>query len=1051
MFDQSKSEFEQPQPEEQKPATPGERLRRLVKAIDDDKAPTPPNRKTGNESTLPPPSGVNVGTPLPLPAETIDKNATQVMPAAFLSSTDKPKKDLEAKQIRYGMPHQLPDTPVDEAHPTAEDGHRAKKINPIFWRRSVGCLLRSFIALLFGGIFIVVAVISVLVFQYFSIAWELRGAVDLRQHASQFETTRILDRNDNVLYEVIDPNAGKRTQVSLSKISPYLIAATIATEDKNFYNNPGFDPIGILRALWQNYTSGEVVSGASTITQQLARNLLLSPEERAIRTVQRKAREIVLAAEITRKYSKDVILELYLNENNYGNLAYGIEAAAEVYFNTSAEKLTLSQSTFLAGIPQAPGVYDIFSNRIATLERQKQVLVLMYQLSSETTCIFVSTQKEKICVNAVEAIQAAQIIETYDFSKPNYFMLYPHWVNFIRMKLEEQFDLQTIYRSGFRVYTTLDPEMQDMAENLLKEQVENLADRNVTDGALVAIHPGTGEILAMVGSADFYNEKIAGQVNMAISPRQPGSAIKPLTYIAAFEKGWTPATLLWDVPSEFPPSGNLDDTREPYKPINYDERFHGPVTVRSALANSYNIPAVKTLQFVGIYDNPQIEGEDGLINLAKRLGITTLDRIDYGLSLTLGGVEVTLLEMTSVYATIANNGKQMPLISITRIEDRNGNIVFESKPHEGKQVIREEHAYFISSILSDPIAREPMFGSDSILTLPFQAAVKTGTTNDYRDNWTLGYTPDVAVGVWVGNADYSPMKQTTGLTGAAPIWSAFMKSVVPVISGGNPTPFKKPKGIVERVICSLSGTEPSEWCQEQQTEIFASDQPPLSKEQDLWQKVKIDTWTALLASFACSDFVDEKMALNVQDPWARKWLLDDQAGQIWLEEHNIVDPVFFTPERACNQEDAQVKIIFPGLEDFQSVQSDQLDIYAIVDSSNGFKDFVLEYGKGDNPSSWKELAGPFVDPIRDPERIYSWDLRKLKSGGYTIRIYLTSDHGTYAEKRIHLNLLVPTATPTDTCTPTEPLPPTDIPTDTPAPSETPEPTETPMLTDSPSP
>ncbi len=687
------------------------------------------------------------------------------------------------------------------------------------------------------------------VYQYYNIAASLPGIEDLTSHASQFETTRILDRNGDVLYEILDPNAGRRTYVPLEQMSPYLVAATVATEDKEYYNHPGFDLTAIIRASIQNYTGGTIVSGASTITQQLARMLLFTPEERFDRSLQRKAREAVLAAEITRKYSKEQILELYLNEIYYGNLAYGIEAAAETYFNTTSDKLTLAQASFLAGLPQSPSVYDIYSNRDETLRRHKQVLILMWQASEEKGCIFVSTNIQRVCVDPSAAAAAATEMDNFEFVPNRGGIRYPHWVNYIRSLLEEQYDPQTIYRSGFTVYTTLDPRLQDLADQIVGDQVASLADRNVTDGALVAIQPKTGEILAMTGSADFYNDAISGQVNMATSStRQPGSAFKPITYAAAFEKGWTPATLIWDVTSEFPPSGRSDDLRDPYVPVNYDGRQHGPVTVRTALANSLNIPAVKTLAFVGIFDDPNLPGPDGVIKYAERLGITSLTRPDYGLSLTLGGGEVSLMELTQAYAVFANNGRRIPPVAITKVVDFTGSVVFEYQPPTGDQVIRAEHAYLISSILSDNQARAMMFGTDSVLALPFPSAAKTGTTNDFRDNWTMGYTPDLAVGVWVGNADYTPMENTTGLSGAAPIWAHFMEQAVPVIAGPNPQGFSRPAGIVDRVICKVSGTEPSEWCTEQATEIFAADQLPLSKESDLWKQARIDTWSGLLAS-----------------------------------------------------------------------------------------------------------------------------------------------------------------------------------------------------------
>ncbi len=455
--------------------------------------------------------------------------------------------------------------------------------------------------------------------------------------------------------------------------------------------------------------------------------------------------------------------------------SYGIEAAAETYFNTSAAQLTLAQSAFLAGIPQSPATYDIEANYDGTMGRFQTVIVLMYQLSQERDCIYVSNSDTPVCVDQQAAVDAVREMENYVFVPQSGTLRFPHWVDYVRGQLETMYDPATIYRSGFTVYTTLDPALQDEAEKLVRDQIAALTENNAKNGALVAIQPKTGEILAMVGSPDFYNSEASGQVNMAVSPRQPGSAIKPLTYGAAFEKGWTPATLIWDVPTDFPPSGDPNDTSGPYTPVNYDSKFHGPVTVRSALANSYNIPAVKTLQYVGIYDNPVTPNKDGLISYAERLGITTLNLTDYGLALTLGGGEVSLLQLTGAYSVFANEGRKVPPVSILKIVNYKGEVVYEYQPPAGEQVVRAEHAYLITSILSDNEARAPMFGANSVLNLGFPVAAKTGTTNDFRDNWTVGYTPDLAVGVWVGNADYTQMQNTTGLTGAAPIWSEFMK------------------------------------------------------------------------------------------------------------------------------------------------------------------------------------------------------------------------------------------------------------------------------------
>ncbi|MBN1149415.1 MAG: transglycosylase domain-containing protein [Anaerolineales bacterium] len=986
------------------------------------------------------PTPVQQTADLPRRVNQVDTGATRVTSAAYKPPRSPGRPPAASAARTHAGARPLPPSPPPPQAPIVL--HAARPT--VDYNRRLGCLLR----ILFASLFIVVLAslcgFSVVFYQYYRVAATLPSVHDLRQRASQFETTRILDRNGNVLYEILDPNAGRRTYVPLDRISPYLVAATIATEDKGFYSHPGFDPLAIARAFWQNYQGGGVVSGASTITQQLARTLLFSPEERFEQSYQRKLREAILAAEITRRYSKDEILELYLNEIYYGNLAYGIEAAAETYFGAAADQLTLGQAAFLAGLPQAPAIYDVYTNPQATFKRQEDVLVLMYEASQEQNCIYVSNNPQRVCVDPVSVTLSSSEIKGYTFNSPDVRMRYPHWVNYVRFLLEAQFDAQTIYRSGFSVHTTLDPDLQDLAQSAISEQVAAMTAQNAYNGALVIIRPATGEILAMVGSPDFYDEAHSGQVNMAINPRQPGSAIKPLTYLAAFEKGWTPATLLWDVPSEFPPSGRQDDLRPAYKPVNYDGRYHGPVTVRLALASSYNVPAVKALQFVGIYDDPNQPGEDGLIAMANRLGITTLTRPDYGLSLTLGGGEVTLLDLTSAYATIANNGWRILPVSITRILDHSGNLVYERQQPAGEQALRPEHAYLISSILSDNRARTPAFGANSVLNLPFPAAVKTGTTNDFRDSWTIGYTPQIAIGVWVGNADYSPMVNTSGLSGAAPVWADVMQAAAQQV--GDAASFSRPPGIVEHVICELSGAFPSQWCPQQRSELFAADQPPLPKEEDLWQKVAVDTWTELRASAACAEFTDEKFVLNVVDPWARKWIRKEPQGQAWAEQVGFPGQVTFSPSRECNADDPRPILQFAAPRDGETITSSPLNIYVMADATQGFDAWRLDFGLGEKPVEWQVLAVG-RNRISQPDLVQVWDLANFPPGVVTLRLYLLSTQDTYAEKRIRLNIQVPTPTPTPTPTatptptPTQTLLPTDTPTPTPTPSITP--TETP--------
>jgi penicillin-binding protein 1C len=961
------------------------------------------------------------------------------------------------------LPRRMDETPVPSPSSSSEYSFRRsaplpqertsklmswwKKFGPGGWGKGEGrsCFFRMVVIGLFGAVLLAIIAGSIAIYHYNRIAVTLPDVDDLKEQAAKFETTRILDREGNILYELLDPNAGRRTYVPLEEISPYMVAATIATEDANFYSHPGYDVFAIARSFYYNLISDQIVSGASTITQQLTKLLLLSPEEQVSRTYTRKLREAILAAEITRRYTKDEILELYLNEINFGNLAYGVEAAAQTYFSTSAKNLTMGQASFLAGLPQLPAIYDIYTNRDVTLGRHENVLVLMFQTSQEQGCIFVSNNQQPICVGAGEATAAAEEIRSYPFEVPYTELIYPHWVYYIRSLLESTYDPQTIYRSGFTVYTTLDPALQDRAQQIVLDQVQNLQGKHVTNGALVAIRPVTGEILAMVGSADFDNKDIQGEINMSISPRQPGSSIKPLTYAAAFEKGWTPATLIWDVPSEFPPSGDPNDPRDPYEPVNYDEKFHGPVTVRSALANSYNVPAVKALDFVGIYDNPDTPGEEGLIPFAQRLGISTLTRNDYGLSLTLGGGEVTLLDLTEVYATFANGGRQVPPVAITKIVDFQGNLVYEYQQPAGEQLIRAEHAFLITSILSDYQARVPGFGTSPVINLPFRAAAKTGTTNDFRDNWTLGYTPDLAVGVWVGNADYTPMQDTSGLTGAAPIWAQFMQEGIQQLTGGNPTGFSKPAGIIERVICAVSGTEPSKHCPNQRSEYFAADQPPLPSDQDLWEEVLVDTWTKKLASPDCSGYTEEKLGIHLPDPWGRNWLRNHKEGKEWAKEMGFTkNPYFIKEENICTAGDPRPFLEFASPRQDDVVTSSPLKIFAKVNATEYFEKARLEYGVGKDPVQWETLE-VINNPIPEMTEITSWDLTEIPTGWITLRLYMIGTNDRYAENKIRINIQVPTPTPT----PTETL----TPTITPSPTETPMPsaTETPLDTITPTP
>jgi 1A family penicillin-binding protein len=605
-----------------------------------------------------------------------------------------------------------------------------------------------------------------------------------------FKSTFILDRNGERLYEIFDPNGGRRVIVPLSQVPQHLIAATLATEDANFYQNPGFDVRAIFRAVIQNFRGQTVLSGASTITQQLIRNTLFDPQERFDRSANRKIKEIFLAYQLSQRYSKDEILERYLNEINYGNLAYGIEAASQTYFNKSARDLNLAEASLLAGLPQAPSDYDPFLHFREAKERQAEVLGLMVRQGYIT-----------------EEIAEAVLRQELRLGRPRFDIKAPHFVMYVRDLLERKYGRNRLYHAGFRVYTTLDMATQRAAEEAVREHVARLKDHNATDAAVVAINPNSGEIVAMVGSADYFNSQIAGQVNMATALRQPGSTVKPFTYAAAFTRGnLSPGSIVVDEPTQFRGAAG-----EPYAPRNPDGRFHGPVTARYALANSLNVVALKVINEVGVQQ---------MVELTRRMGVTTLsDPRRYGLTVTLGGGEAKLIDLVYAYTPFANGGLQIgqPVeeiklnqrefepAAILKIVDADGRVVEEYSPGPGKRVISPQVAWMISDILSDDDARADTYGRNSPLALNRPAAVKTGTTDNFLDSWTIGFTPDLVTGVWVGNANNEPMRQVLGASGAGAIWNRVMQAA---LKDTAPRPFVRPPGLVQVAIDPTTGLRP---------------------------------------------------------------------------------------------------------------------------------------------------------------------------------------------------------------------------------------------------
>ncbi len=854
---------------------------------------------------------------------------------------------------------------------------------------------------------------------YAAIATDLPSPDALRGQSATFVSTRIYDRNGHLLHEIFDPNGGRRTLVPYDEISPYLINATVATEDERFWQHPGVDPIAVFRAVFYNVQEGRIVSGFSSIPQQLARLVLLSPEERTEQSMRRKLREAVLASEISRRYPKQEILEIYLNEINYGNLAYGIGAAADTYFGKTASELTLAEAALLAGLPQAPAYWDPYSDLDKAKLRQGVVLDLMVETGY---------------ITRVEANEA--LAEPLNLQPRRFDFEAPHFVVWVQQLLEQKYGADVLYRSGLQVTTTLDSDLQAIAEQEAQAHLATLKDRNATNASLVAIKPDTGEVVAMLGSADFYDAEISGQVNVALRLRQPGSSIKPVTYVTAFEKGWTPATLIWDVRTEF-----SDASGQPYVPKNYDGKEHGPVLLRQALGQSLNIPAVKTLDFVGL---------PAMLDTAHRLGIASLNRPDYGLSLTLGGGDVTLLEMAGAFATFANGGRRVPPVAILRIEDYAGHVIEEYQAPPGEQVISPQHAYLLTDILSDNEARAPAFGRDNVLKLSRPAAAKTGTTDDWRDAWTIGYTPELVAGVWVGNSDGSPMSNVSGARGAGPIWHNFMERA---LADQPASQFARPEGIEEIEISADAGSLPSVVCpvDRRRTEIFASGQGPLGPEYDFHQMVRIDTTTGALATAYCpANVVEERYY----------YVLPGQEGQAWAQAHNIPQP----PLELCPVHTGPAQVAL-----FQPLPGETVsgEVY-IVGRANmpDFDHYMVEYGEGQDPIGWGLVAGPVYSPV-DSGLLAVWDVTQLADRDYSLRVVVQDRHGAAVEARTWIWLQNPTPTwmPTSTYTPTPAWTPTPsatatlsptatlLPTETPWPTDTAtptvRPTDTPFLTDTP--
>jgi len=822
-----------------------------------------------------------------------------------------------------------------------------------------------------------------------------------------FETTKIYDRaGQTLLYEVIDPYGGDRTWVTLDQIPDDLICATVATEDRDFWENPGINLRGIARAFWADIR-GQQIQGGSSITQQLIKNIVIEPERRYVSAegpgwedYERKVTEILLAYRISQKYSKEQILEWYLNTNFYGNLANGIEAAARVYFDKNASELTLAESATLAAIPQFPRM-NPFDDPDTARERQHIVLDAMVHQGYITP--------EEAVAAKYEPWNLAVLVERFD-------ILAPHFSIYVRKQLEDmpRFGPEAVYRGGLRVYTTLDLDLQEQAQCVARAQVRRLSgedeatviqeaiadgceaaqflpplrardvgrDHNVSNVAVVVSRPSTGEILALVGSLDYWNEDIDGHFNVAADgARQPGSSFKPFTYVTLLSQGSNAAHMFLDVRTAFQQTIGY-----PYVPENYDRKYHGPQRMRLALARSYNIPAVGALQLAGV---------DSVIRTAHRMGINTLDRgLDYyGLSLTLGGGEVRLLDMVYAFSVFANGGRmygapvlesqlragyrELNPVAILRVEDRGGNVLYEYNQAESRDILSPQLAYLMNSILSDRRARWRAMGYPNALELSNDrpAAAKTGTTNDFRDAWTVGYTPQLAVGVWAGNSDNSEMHNLPGLRGAAPIWHAVMEYA---LQDEEIVSFTRPDGLVERAVCALSGKLPTEHCPTV-NELFIPGTEP-TEHCHIHQVFRVNRETGRLCTVYTPPELCEERVYEVYPPEAADWI-----ASLPEDERPATPPIEYDTIYGPSRSDAEVAIITPA--PYSYIRS----TIPITGNARGgdFNFYRVVFGAGLNPIEWVQIGTDHGDQV-DHGMLEFWDVSGL-DGLYSLRLSVV-DH-----------------------------------------------------------
>ncbi len=836
----------------------------------------------------------------------------------------------------------------------------------------------------------------------------------LANYAPEHQTARIFDADGGLIAALNSPESGARSPVPLERVSPYMIHAIISQENERYFDDPGFDPIAIARAFLQNLRGGGIESGASTITQQIARNLVL--QDRDV-TLERKLNEILVALEIANRYDKNFILELYLNEIFFANRSYGVEAAANTYFGQGADQLNYAQSALLASIVPSPLLHDPVANRETAIANMRLTMGKMLNVgclqfqhgdwgARGPFCIvngaevdlggakgvLVRRDDEGKIIGGAAILQIAEI-ETADFLVNEAQSRHPHFVEFLRAQLIDELGEAALFERGLSVYTTLNPQLQARAQAALSRQVSELrsAATGINTGAVMITDPVSGAIRAMVGSHDFY-DPAAGQVNNALSWQQPGSAIKPFVYAAALQNDdgsyLTPASIIWDVPLVADlGAGGI------YQPQNLDRKFHGPVSLRTALQNSYNVPTVKVFRdHVGI---------GRYANLVESFGLQFPPETIITLAGSLGANEVRLYDMMGAYSVFANGGQRAPLYAIERItETINGEAVEIPRARALPQpVISPALAYLMQNILSDDAARQPSFQPNSAMTLaqlgiPAQniVAAKTGTTNGNRDLWTLGFTRGAVVGVWLGTSDNSPTYNTSGIRSAAPLWNTLMAAASEQYP---PAPFENPGGVVAREICRTTGTLSSPACPDPVAELFLHEQYPPPPETGFLQRHAVDSWSLQRANAFCPKHVVELNFAAIDEPEAIDWLNNSEEGREFAESLDLALPLRPAPRAECGQgmQLPQISLSSPNP---GAVIRGAVEIRGQVQAPD-FDKFELLYATAAAPDTFYPIMASLVLMPNYGSPLSSWDTvaAQVPDGPVTLRLAAASLSGGF--------------------------------------------------------